>query len=306
MPKSLMHRQKGVLAAAWLVFGLGGVALADPSPPNTCPLPKNSFRDGNRFKAAFASPWDPRSGENRDAPKYAEDTGLRELRKRSPGTGPVADCWKLAELQAHEGLSSDAWYSAASSPSGPPPPTNSCGWPAGRWKQTPYWLTDRDLDGERDGCADLRRSLLAECLALVIASPPACTVENGGANSLDGNLRTLLEQRCQAEGAAVPACSDFLAKLQSKTAQPIEPKETKEAKKKRLWVAGALFVAGAVPLVVGITHMVIPLGEGLYGSCPQHGLNYPCTPDRFGLGVPLVVTSGLFMAAGVTLLAVKF
>lgn len=306
MPKRLMHRLEGGLTAAWLVFGLGGVALADPSPSSPCPLPPDSFRDGNRFKAAFASPWDPRSGARRDDPKYAEDTGLRKLREQSPEKGPVAACWKLAELQAHEGLSSDAWHSEPLSPSASPPSTNSCGWPAGRWKQTPYWLSDPDLDRERDHCAELRQSLLADCLALVIGSPPACTVENGGASPLDGNLRTLLEQRCQAEGAAVPACSDFLAKLQSQTSQPVQTKETKEAKTKRLWLAGALFVAGAVPLVVGITHMVIPLGEGLYGSCPQHGLNYPCTPDRYGLGVPLVVTSGLFMTAGVVLLAVKF
>jgi hypothetical protein len=57
-------------------------------------------------------------------------------------------------------------------------------------------------------------------------------------------------------------------------------------------------------LALGVTQMFIPLGTS--GSCPQNGIDYPCGPDRYRLGIPLAVGGGLLVAAGGALIAVKF
>jgi hypothetical protein len=278
-----MRRLSGLITACWVLFGLGRLPQAA-----SCPLPPDSFVDTNTFKLAFASQNTP----------YDEDLRWRSNPKRQ--SGPALACWKLAELQAHQGFPSAFWDNRASSTT-PPQPNNSCDWPAGHWGRAAYWLTPAELDGERDNCAGLRRSLLTQCLELVISEPVACTVEEGGKSPLDGNLTSLLETLCRDEKVVVPACSALLAMLKPKPSGYVE---TPQRRRARLILSGVSFGLGAVALALGVTQMFIPLGTS--GSCPQSGIDYPCGPDRYGLGIPLAVGGGLLVAAGGALLAVKF
>lgn len=274
-----------LLGATWLLLvGQSQVAMAS----EPCPLGPNSFLLSGAFEAAFAAP-------GRD-----DDRDLRALLTSTANASTaVRACWTLAELQARQNykrLESSPTSSASST-------VKYCGTDDEPWSGPTYWLTpekpkDKPEDKPRD-CADLRRKLLGDCLSLAIGDGSQCVLKGEGADRLDQNLTALLKELCRIKDNGVKACSELLKPDDNN-------EETAAAKRTRLALAGVSFGLGAAALAVGITHLVIPLGVGLAGNCPEHGLNYPCAPDRFGLGIPLTVTGGLFAAAGIVLLRVRF
>lgn len=279
----LHHGDRSLRCLGGLLILLTLSSLAVASEPARCPLPTESRLDPRAFHPAFASP------------KSADDLSLR-ARVNPQGESPAVEaCWKLTELQAHQSYVSLDQPSPASP--GEQQARNSCGGSGERWALSTYWLTPAELQREQSDCDGLRRELLRSCLTLV-APGQACTVEKEKPNQLDGSLRDQLKTLCEVEKDGAEGCKELLNALAPKPAEPPASRRT------RLSLAGVALGVGALSLALGITHLFVPLG--ISGSCPQDGLNYPCAPDRLGLGVPLIVTGGLFAVAGGVLLAVKF
>lgn len=287
MPTGFSRKLSGLSVAFFLHLALGSEAVAQ-SPPLPCPVPPDSFLGKNALAEAL------------DQPVKDLSDKMQALAKKYSQPESVRACFQLAELQAHQGFSSDFWARKQPS-SSQPPAKNSCGWWSGMWPGQSYFLQSDELQKEERDCAGLRRGLLTQCLTLVVSESPACTVEAGSKRALDAILTSQLEDLCNDKTAAVPACSELLEKLKPKPSGYVE---TPQLRRARLTLSGVSFGVGAVALALGITQLFIPLGT--WGSCPQNGLNYPCGPDRYGLGIPLSVGGGLLVAAGGILLAVKF
>lgn len=100
----------------------------------------------------------------------------------------------------------------------------------------------------------------------------------------------LLQEVCAAIGQPPDVCDAIQpTKPKAETARP-------ELSKVRKGLGWGLIVGGGVAVILGTVQLFVPLASQEAG-CTWHGLDRPCSPDRFGLGFGLLV-GGVVVGAG--------
>ncbi len=89
----------------------------------------------------------------------------------------------------------------------------------------------------------------------------------------------LLKEVCSAIGQPAEVC----AAIKQTSEETVRP----ELSKLRKGVGWGLIVAGGVAVILGTVQLFVPLASQEAG-CTWHGLDRPCSPDRFGLGFGLL------------------
>lgn len=89
----------------------------------------------------------------------------------------------------------------------------------------------------------------------------------------------LLKEVCSAIGQPVEVCN-AIKQTSAATARP-------ELSKVRKGVGWGLIIGGGAAVILGTVQLFVPLGSQDSG-CASHGLDLPCSPERFGLGFGLL------------------
>lgn len=114
-------------------------------------------------------------------------------------------------------------------------------------------------------------------------------VQCQGANNIDDLLRRVCVRLGQSN------CND-LGAVRVPAAPALPPW--------RKAIGGTLIAAGSLAVVLGTVHMGIPIFYSS-GGCSEHGLDHPCSADRFPAGGSLVGVGLGAIAGGILSLTIK-
>lgn len=103
-------------------------------------------------------------------------------------------------------------------------------------------------------------------------------------------IANLLTAVCDLKDA--PSCGSLTSDLKLAKPDPLP--------KWRKGLGGALIGAGALSIILGAIHLGVPL-PFLYqpSGCIDHGLDHPCTADRYPTGISMIVVGALAGVGGI-------
>lgn len=105
--------------------------------------------------------------------------------------------------------------------------------------------------------------------------------------SASTNVATLTAYFCRLPGAPQEACESV------HVSSPERPRWRKA-------LGGALVGAGALTIILGAIHLAVPLPFFYQSSgCIDHGLDLPCTANRYPTGVSLITVGALAGVGGI-------